>query len=154
PLLRDFADAHYSDSRNDLANMFLERCIELAVAGAGVAQVVMPQNWLFQATGEAQRTALLKEKRCLLLARLGSGAFETISGEVVNVVLLSVANAQPTADAVLHGLDCSTCRSAMDKASSLATDEVVGVPQSCLLKNPRAVVTFDDLNVSVPRLGN
>lgn len=154
PLLRDFADAHYSDSRNDLANMFLERCIELAIAGAGVAQVVMPQNWLFQATGEAQRTALLKEKRCLLLARLGSGAFETISGEVVNVVLLSVANAQPTADAVLYGLDCSACRSAMGKASSLATDEVVGVPQSGLLKNPRAVVTFDDLNVSIPRLGN
>lgn len=154
PLLREFAESHYSESRNDLANMFLERAIELAVAGSGVAQVVMPQNWLFQATGEAQRTNLLKDRRWLLLARLGSGAFETISGEVVNVILLSVANTQPTSASLLHGMDCSMRRSAAEKASSLLSDELVGVSQNGLLKNPRAVVTFDDLNVSVPRLGN
>ncbi|TCO81325.1 hypothetical protein EV699_109167 [Plasticicumulans lactativorans] len=154
PQLRDYADAHYPESRNDLANMFLERGIELANDRTGVVQVVMPQNWLFQATGESQRVSLLSANGWLLMARLGAGAFETISGEVVNVILLSVARSKHAGASILRGIDCASSKTASEKRSALVSDELLSVSQTALLRNPRAVVTFEDLSVSVPRLGN
>ena len=50
-ILRDYSESHYPNAKSDLANVFLERCIELSASeGAGVVQVVMPQNWLFLGT--------------------------------------------------------------------------------------------------------
>ena len=43
--LKDYCEAHYPEAKNDLANVFLERCLELSRdQGAGVVQIVMPQN--------------------------------------------------------------------------------------------------------------
>jgi len=56
----------------------------------GVVQIVMPQNWLFLTSYKKQRESLLQRVQWNLLARLGPGAFETISGEVVQAVLLAM----------------------------------------------------------------
>ncbi|THG82315.1 SAM-dependent DNA methyltransferase [Pseudomonas sp. A-1] len=151
--LRDFCDHYYFTAKNDLANTFLERCIELSAAPFGVAQVVMPQNWLFQATGEEQRTDLLKKNSWRLLARLGAGAFGTISGEVVNVILLTASNDRPSSGSRIHGVDCTESRTAESKANELRYGEVKSLSQLEILDNPKAVVTFEDLSVSLPRLG-
>src|SRR5699024_7423727 len=45
--LRAFCALHYPQSRYDLANVFLERCLELADKECGQVLVLMPQNWLF-----------------------------------------------------------------------------------------------------------
>lgn len=45
--LKDFCATNYPDAKNDLANVFLERNLEMALEGKGVVQIVMPQNWLF-----------------------------------------------------------------------------------------------------------
>jgi hypothetical protein len=41
--LRDFCDRYYIESRNDLANVFLDRCMEFSTDN-GISQLVMPQN--------------------------------------------------------------------------------------------------------------
>ena len=59
--LKDYCETHYPEAKNDLANVFLERCLELSRdEGAGVVQIVMPQNWLFLTSYKKQRLSLLK----------------------------------------------------------------------------------------------
>ena len=145
--LRKFAETHYVRAKNDLANVFLERCLELAHTDGGVTQIVMPQNWLFLVSYKAQREHLLKEVRWELLARLGPGAFETISGEVVKAILLTLANAHPQAEDQLRGIDASTPRTATEKAVVLHEGEVLTVSQQGQLENPDARVAFEDISV-------
>ncbi|OYD52941.1 restriction endonuclease subunit M, partial [Thauera propionica] len=57
--LKAFCETHYPDAKNDLANVFLERCLELSQRGAaGVVQIVMPQNWLFLASYKKRNRSL------------------------------------------------------------------------------------------------
>ena len=142
--LRKFAETHYVRAKNDLANVFLERCLELSHADGGVTQIVMPQNWLFLVSYKTQREHLLKEVRWELLARLGPGAFETISGEVVKAILLTLANARPQAEDLLHGIDASTPRTAAEKAVVLQEGEVLTASQQGQLENPDARVTLEE----------
>ena len=141
--LRDFCERHYPDAKNDLANVFLERCLDLARSGhAGVVQLVMPQNWLFLTSYRKQRERLLTTRTWNLLARLGPGAFETISGEVVNVVLLTQTHGQPPPDQVLRGLDASAPRTAEKKAALLVSADLRSLGQAAQLGNPDTRVVF------------
>ena len=93
--LRRFCERYYSEAKNDLATVFLERCMKLCIDGA-TASLVLPQNWLFLGRYQQLRKKLLKTETWHLLARLGPGAFETISGEVVKVILLTMSRGRPT----------------------------------------------------------
>ncbi|MCT2413271.1 BREX-1 system adenine-specific DNA-methyltransferase PglX [Pseudomonas aeruginosa] len=142
-ILRGFCELNYELAKNDLANVFLERCLELSEAG-GAVQIVMPQNWLFLTSYRKQREHLLKTVSWNLLARLGSGAFDTISGEVVNVILLTQTNTKPVPDFLLHGVDVSLPKSSHEKANLLRqAAAVVSVSQKAQLDNPDAIVGMD-----------
>jgi hypothetical protein len=140
--LKLFCETHYGRAKNDLANVFLERCLELA-ADKGVVQIVMPQNWLFLGSYKKQRQHFLKTETWNLLARLGPGAFDTISGEVVNAILLTLTNATPSASQILRGLDVSAPRTVEGKAALLREAGVVALEQTGQLGNPDARVAFD-----------
>lgn len=144
--LREFCEHRYASAKNDLANVFLERCLELCAGeGRGVTQIVMPQNWLFLTSYKKQREHLLRKAVWNLLARLGAGAFETITGEVVNVVLLTLGQARPLADHELRGLDASAPRTARAKANVLRAGDLVALSQQEQLGNPDAVVALDKI---------
>ncbi len=148
--LRKYSEDHYPEAKNDLANVFLQRSLELSnVGGSGVVQVVMPQNWLFLRGYKKQRENLLKCVSWNLLARLGPSAFETVSGEVVQCVLLTQTNIQAPADFLLHGVDASEPRSADEKADLLLVDHVKAVTQSALVQNPDSVVTLEALQSQI-----
>ncbi|WP_164962559.1 Eco57I restriction-modification methylase domain-containing protein [Rubrivivax sp. JA1026] len=152
-VLRDYCEAHYPEAKNDLANVFLERCLELSRdQAAGVVQIVMPQNWLFLTSYKRQRESLLKSIQWNLLARLGPGAFETISGEVVQAVLLTQTHSKPLDGFQLRGVDASTPKVAQEKATLLRVGELVAVSQKAQLGNPDATVSLDDQQ-GVKRLG-
>ena len=68
--LRAFCEQHYPAAKNDLATVFLERCLELCAEG-GTASLVLPQNWLFLTSYRKLREKLLKTETWHLLARLG-----------------------------------------------------------------------------------
>ncbi len=142
-VLRDFSERYYELAKNDLANVFLERCLELATV-KGVVQIVMPQNWLFLTSYRKQREHLLKTVSWNLLARLGAGAFDTISGEVVNVILLTQTHAKPAEGFLLRGVDASVSRTAMEKADALRSDQIVEISQHAQLRNPDARVAFGE----------
>lgn len=148
--LRDYCEAHYPAAKNDLANVFLERCLELCRDG-GVVQIVMPQNWLFLSSYRKQRESLLKRVEWNLLARLGSGAFETISGEVVQAILLVQTRAKPSESFQLRGVDASASKIAQEKARQLRKGNVDAIGQLNLMGNPNAVVAFESTS-NVPLL--
>ena len=124
--LRDFCDRHYPTAKRDLATVFLERCLALCSEG-GTASLVLPQKWLFLNSYRRLRERLLKTQIWNLLARLGTSAFATISGEVVNAILLTLTRgntarnpgelfAPATAPDTMYSLDVSESRTATEKA--------------------------------------
>jgi hypothetical protein len=148
--LRDYiADVHPA-AKADLATAFVERCLEYAAPGGSTA-LVTPQNWLFLGSYKALRERLLRQVTWNVVAKLGPGAFETISGEVVNVALLMHTAAPPAEGHELTGLDVSASRGqpaifAKEKADRLASrtpTNVSFVPQAGQLLNPDAIIQLE-----------
>lgn len=143
--LRDFCEAHYPEAKNDLANVFLERCLELSCAGgAGVVQIVMPQNWLFLTSYRKQRESLLKRVQWNLLARLGEGGFESPQAAGAFIILLTQTRAAAPDAFQLRGIDASALKGAQEKAALLRDGELMTVGQKEQLRNPDARIAFDE----------
>ena len=160
--LKDYCETYYPEGKNDLATVFLDRCLEFCVPG-GTASIVLPQNWLFLTSYRKFREKLLQNDSWHLIARLGPGAFETISGEVVKAILINLSrgNAAGQSADLLHsgepgnwirGVDVSEPRTAGEKAARLLVDEVKSVEQGRQLENPDARVSL--LNGEVEALLN
>jgi hypothetical protein len=139
--LRRHCEKHYPEAKADLATCFVERCLAFCAAG-GTAALVTPQNWLLLGTYKKLRQRLLRAAKWEFVARLGPRAFETISGEVVNVALLGLTQGRPPGEHGFGGLEASEDRSAEDKAAALRQKPVVTVGQKGQLGNPDARVTF------------
>ena len=150
--LKQFLASRHPTAKNDLATAFLERCLALCAAG-GVASLVLPQNWLFLKSYSKLRKKLLRRETWRLLARLGPGAFETVSGEVVKAVLatwscerppsgygLLVEDGVPGMPSKMCSLDVSLFRTASEKDRELALSAVDVVEQALQLDNPDAVI--------------
>ena len=153
-VLQDFADKYYPAGKNDLATVFLDRCLDFCSEG-GSTSIVLPQNWLFLTSYRKFREKLLKRDTWNLVARLGARAFEMISGEVVQAILITLTKGQRfQADGLfadkqnaahkLNGLDVSEERTAADKAQQLPVVEVKSVEQVKQLENPDARVAFGE----------
>ena len=151
--LKEYCEAYYPAGKNDLATVFLERCLEFCAQG-GTASIVLPQNWLFLTTYRKFREKLLQNDSWHLIARLGPGAFETISGEVVKAILINLSrgNVQGMSADLLHsgeqdnwirGVDVSEPSTATQKAAALQADDVKSVAQRKQLENPDARVTLE-----------
>jgi hypothetical protein len=135
----------YPSARADLANIFLERCFELANSSqGGTVQVVMPQNWLFLSSYAKQRRELLATRRFDLVARLGTGAFEVITGWVVNILLLTACASKSGVKHMVSAVDVSADGSAQGKANLLKSSAVSTISQSSQLANPDARITLAD----------
>ncbi|MDI3507492.1 MAG: hypothetical protein PWQ69_1472 [Methanomicrobiaceae archaeon] len=151
-LLKSFIEEHHPLGKNDIATAFLERCLAFCRPG-GKVSIVLPQNWLFLVSYRQLREQLLKNERWDLLVRLGPRAFETISGEVVRVILLNITHTKPPEGHLLCGLDVSEERDAADKARSLLDAEMTCVEQAGQLGNPDARIILGDINRSgLPQL--
>ncbi len=147
--LLEHCENYFPAAKNDLATVFLDRCLQLCKKG-GNASIVLPQNWLFLTSYKKFREKLLINDAWHLIARLGPGAFETISGEVVKAILLSISRSQDdqsfplgyndNQSNTITGIDVSEIRSAHDKDTNLITTEVNTVNQKQQLSNPDARV--------------
>jgi len=150
-VLKAHLEDHFTAGKADLATAFVQRGLAFCAEG-GTAALVTPQNWLFLTTYRKLREELLRSAEWNVVARLGPGAFETISGEVVNVALLEITNRAPRPDVQFAGLDVSAPRGqkpirAAEKAALLRRSSRVGVAmigQSGQLTNPNTVVQFDE----------
>ncbi|MEG2689767.1 MAG: N-6 DNA methylase [Hafnia sp.] len=141
-VLKDFANDLYPNSKADLANIFIDRTLEFLM-DAGVAQLVTPQNWLFLSSFRKQRVELLKNAQIKYLARLGTGAFDAIGGEVVNVVLVSLLKSSTTNDSFLVGVDVSHFKSIYQKSDNLCIEEHLKVIHKDLLDSSGSKINFE-----------
>ncbi|HHQ4644945.1 TPA: Eco57I restriction-modification methylase domain-containing protein [Aeromonas veronii] len=116
--LQDFCDEYYPEAKADLATVFLERCLDFNAQG-GSSTIVLPQNWLFLTSYKRFRKKLLTMQSWNLIARLGPRAFETISGEVVQAILITLSKGGASRDAVLHGVDVAEYKSTLEKGANL-----------------------------------
>lgn len=149
PGLRTFAETHHGDAKGDLATVLVSRIFGWLDEG-GAQAVVTPQNWLFLKTYRKLRERLLKRWTWNVVARLGPGAFETISGEVVNVALNIFSAGRAEAGWEMAGVDVSSPRGqrpikAAEKAELLRGEagvmmsrqrEQLGNPDSAVLMRP------------------
>ncbi|GAA0386020.1 hypothetical protein GCM10008969_03610 [Pseudomonas veronii subsp. inensis] len=159
-LLVDFCERNYPASKNDLATVFLERCLEYCVDG-GTASIVLPQNWLFLKVYSSLRIKLLHSSSWHLIARMGAGAFETISGEVVKAILISLSRGNPTgqpADLLnagerinwIRGVDVSEPRSVDEKSKLLISSDIQSASQSGQIDNPNSAVILGEALTGSP----
>jgi hypothetical protein len=149
-VLRTYCDSEYPTAKSDLATCLLKRCASFCKSD-GTAAVVTPQSWLFMSTYKSLRRQIVGELQWNMVARLGSRAFEAISGEVVNVVLAVFSNTETRQLHQFSGCDVTTRDRAQEKALHLTSCDCLLVPQLAQLGNPDARIVFE-IGDSVPLL--
>ena len=143
--LQKHLEQHYPSSKADLATAFVERCLGFCAID-GATALVTPQNWLFLTSYKKLREELLSRRQFNLIARLGPRAFETITGEVVSVALLSLNAKLPTNKSLIAGINVAECKSTFAKANRLSNRDpgpVKLIRQSDQLRNPDARINID-----------
>ena len=150
-VLRDFIELSHGEAKADLATAFVERCRSFCQPSGSYA-VVTPQNWLFLASYEKLRRTMLREQTWHILARLGSSAFETIGGAVVNVALLVASSESPSRHSTWEGVDVSEHKVAQDKAVALTASRLLSTTQAGQLTNPDARIVIGGLSLKGERL--
>jgi hypothetical protein len=141
-VLQDYCERVYPESKADLATCFVERCVEFAGSGNSTA-LVTPQSWLFMGTYKKLRAKLLASIQWDSVGRLGARAFETISGEVVNVALLGFTRASPDTKHTFAGVDVAEEKLPTDKAEGLQLKLCKVVLQSGQTSNPDSRISFN-----------
>ncbi|WOC59197.1 BREX-1 system adenine-specific DNA-methyltransferase PglX [Paenarthrobacter sp. AT5] len=95
PKLSDFAKQEYPASKSDLFAMFIERSLLLALRNGSVAMITM-QSWMFLSSFALLRNNLLSDCAIISMAHLGTGAFDTVGGEVVGASAFVLHNDKGT----------------------------------------------------------
>ncbi len=145
--LKEFCKTNFFAAKSDLATCFIERCLDYC-ANAGSVALVTPQNWIYQPAYGAMRLRLLEDYQWNFLAKLGPHAFETITGEVVNVSLVSIS-ARPPHSGRFTGIEASGEASPMQKALGLQEIPVLSVEQRAQLKHPEHRVVISGASEGV-----
>jgi hypothetical protein len=141
--LKSYIASNFESYREDLAFAMMARCWSFTKARTGGTALVMPQNWLFLGRYKAGRKELLAESSLHLYARLGSGAFETISGEVVNVVLCVNEARTPGPTGLYSEIDVTDIATASQKALEISTRQLRSATQSTLARNADQRITLE-----------
>lgn len=144
-LLREYVDRFHAAAKGDLATCFVERCSTFCAPG-GTTALVTPQTWLFLGTYKQLRQRLLTKSSWNFVARLGPRAFETISGEVVNVILIALTGKSPEADHQFVGVDLAAEKTASDKSAALKVRPLTLLLQKAVLSNPDSAVALEEID--------
>lgn len=147
--LKEFCERRYPNAKNDLANVFLERCLELCREDdAGVVQIVMPENWLYLTTYRKERETLLSLHGWTLLAKLGFASFQVMDWWAFGIVLLTIRHRPPVAGALIASVVCSSTKEISEKSRILATGPIATVSQQSQLRNPDSRVTLTEVDAT------
>ena len=152
--LAKFAVEHHDAAKGDIATVFVSRIFGW-LDEWGTQGVVSPQSWLTQETHRAVREQILKRRTWNLVAWLGSGAFETISGEVVKptLAILSARRVAPELGKMV-GVDVSAAEGklgatrAAEKGRLLRGAQMVMSTQDEQLRNPDSRVLLRPVGTS------
>jgi hypothetical protein len=107
----------------------------------GTIALVIQQSWLYQSTQRRLREQMLESCYWNSLARLGPGAFDTISGEVVNVALVTLTRSRKS-NPVVSGVDAYADKGTEAKETRLREGHLVFLDQAAQSANPQSTVMF------------
>ena len=97
--LKRFANKHYKRSSTDLCTMFIERAASLAQRRGAIGMITM-HAWMFLDSYRELRPWMLSAMSIDLMAHLGTRAFDSIGGEVVQTTAFAITNATSDVDRV------------------------------------------------------
>jgi hypothetical protein len=153
-VLKNYCEQNHPTAKNDLATVFLDRCLQMNNQG-GHTSVVLPQNWLFLTSYKKFRKQLLTQDTWNMVARLGEGGFESSAAAGAFVAMLGLTRGQEEQESILgnagetnahelRGLDVADYKTAADKSKALLVEDVKSVSQAGQLENPDARVSLGD----------
>ena len=143
-ILLEFCANRFVEAASDLATCFADR-ISALIAPEGSSALVMPQNWLFLVSYKRFRERQLRDIEWNVCVRLGPGAFEEITGEVVQPSLLVRTEVRAAPGHEIQMLDALKERPASSKAKHLREGQMVSIDQSLQQSNPDSLVAFSVL---------
>jgi hypothetical protein len=143
--LLEYGRKNYDYADNDLATVFLARCLDYCSHDGNVS-IVLPQNWLFLSSYTKLRERLLSRNTWKSITWLGPGAFDSISGEVVKAILLVIGKSPPQSNTSFTGIDVSTLTGSKLKASRLADASILTLSQLKQLHNPKSIISRIELS--------
>lgn len=146
--LKKYLDEHFANSKADLATSFVERCREFCANG-GTTAMVTPQQWCFGDKYKELRRTLVRESTWDIVARLGVNAFGSISGEVVNVLLIALSTRPPNDGTAVNVIDVSDASDPDAKNRALRSLRVSAFLQLRQLANPDSRVTLENPSQSL-----
>jgi hypothetical protein len=141
PPLRMHLESMHKDASADLATSLFDRLLRFCSGGASAA-VVIKHEFFFAASFDKLRKRLLGSLEWNFVVRLGPRAFETISGEVVNVGLMVVTRSTPSVGHLVLGMDASAKKTPMEKATYIQAEPFSSESQGVLLKSPKCRISF------------
>lgn len=141
PRLAAYIERRFDNAKADLASTMLVRMSTLAM-DRGTFCAVTPQSWLYLGSYKAFRYSMLEQMTFNFLALLGPRAFETISGEVVNTILVVMSNSAPSLDTFFVGIDANDGRKADAKAAEIENGNCSFASQSKQVRNPDHMISI------------
>lgn len=116
--LKRFANKHYKRSSTDLCTMFIERAASLAQRRGAIGMITM-HAWMFLDSYRELRPWMLSTMSIDSMAHLGTRAFDSIGGEVVQTTAFTTTNASCDSDHVSVYLRLVGGRNEAEKAQLL-----------------------------------
>lgn len=92
PTIKHFARNNYPDSYPDLCTMFIQRAASLVVRRGSIGMITM-HSWMFLKSYQKLRPWILSAVSLENMAHLGTRAFDSIGGEVVQTTAFTLTNA-------------------------------------------------------------
>lgn len=145
--LKVMARKTYPETKNNLYGMFIDRAITLLKSQGYLAFITL-HSWMSGAKYEKFRRRMAYEFPIQVLAHLGSGAFDSLGGQVVSTAAFVLGKSLCNT-AVSTFFDLSQTRgeaakgiSAAEMASGQLQDEVINISQSAFLDLPGATIAY------------
>ena len=142
--LVDHVASCYPSEKGDLGYCLWRRFHGLVGIGQTTALVTL-QHWLSLRSYTDMREALLNRFAVQFIAHLGTGAFETISGEKVNVTLTVATRSSDAMASEICLFDAADRTQPKEKAESLKALNPSVTPQARQFSNPDHRISFGAL---------
>lgn len=148
--LLDHVAKFFPAEKGDLGYCLWRRFHGFVENGQTTALVTL-QHWLSLRSYTDMREALLSRFAVEIVAHLGTGAFETISGEKVNVTLTVATKSSEPMESEIHLFDAANSIQPNEKATSLREIDISVTSQKKQYANPDHRISFGALT-ELPRL--
>ncbi len=121
--LKKYVNDYYKEGKADLFAAFMLRNLQLIQSNALLGMITM-QSWMFLSSFESLRKSLLMNNAIETMAHLGSGAFDSIGGEVVSTTAFTICRSRANGKGIyLRLVDVQG-----DDNQSQTCSEIIGSP--------------------------